>query len=120
MLAWDIRLGLWLFPLLVLRQLLVRRASCSNTSPREQRLCVHRVGWAVELACRYVPAATCLTQALVTRTLLARCGCHAIVRIGVARSETGELQAHAWVEVDGSIVIGGSESQKHYTPLATF
>jgi hypothetical protein len=53
-------------------------------------------------------------------TLLARRGCHATVRIGVARSETGELQAHAWVEVDGSIVIGGSESQKHYTPLATF
>ena len=57
-----------------------------------------------------MPAATCLTQALVTKLWLARTGHHATVRIGVARSDGGELQAHAWVENSGTVVIGGSES----------
>jgi hypothetical protein len=55
----------------------------------------------------------------VTKLLLGRVGYDASVRIGVARSDTGEFQAHAWVESGGEIVIGGSESSlQRYTPLA--
>ena len=55
---------------------------------------------------RYVPAATCLTQALATRVLLSRLGQPAHLRIGVAKSKKGQLQAHAWVESQGKIIIG--------------
>jgi hypothetical protein len=41
------------------------------------------------------------------------------VRVGVDRSNTGELQAHAWVESHGKIVIGGSaRSLRRFTPLS--
>jgi hypothetical protein len=50
--------------------------------------------------------------------MLSRYGYPASVRIGVTRSETGQLQAHAWVESKGRVVFGGSEaSVKHYTVL---
>ena len=119
-LAWTVRLGLWVFPFRVLRQLLVKLTPSSNASRRTERVPVQRIVWAVMVACRCLPAATCLTQALVTKVLLAGYGYPAIVRLGVARSETGELQAHAWVESRGMVVIGGSEaSLNRYTPLAT-
>jgi hypothetical protein len=84
----------------------------------EENALVERIAWAVSVTRRYVPAATCLTQALVTKFLLDRYGHHAIMRIGVRRSDSGLFQAHAWVESNGKVVIGGSESLKHYIPLA--
>jgi hypothetical protein len=49
--------------------------------------------------------------------LLARHGHPALVRIGVVRGEGGGVQAHAWVESEGAVVIGGAELDR-YTPLA--
>jgi len=119
LLVWTVRLGLWLLPFHVVRQLLAKLALKSASSQNGGRALVDRDIWAVTVACRYVPLATCLTQALVTKVLLGRHGHHATVRIGVARSDGGELQAHAWVESNGRVVIGGSEaSLKHYIPLA--
>jgi Transglutaminase-like superfamily len=64
----------------------------------------------VKLASRFVPAATCLAQALVTVTLLEREGLPASLRIGVARSVRGKFEAHAWVESGGRVVIGGTRA----------
>ena len=63
-------------------------------------------------ASRRVPKATCLTQAIALRTLLARDGKESELRIGVAKAEDGRLEAHAWLESDGRIVIGGRESSR--------
>ena len=80
-----------------------------------------RLVWAVRVASHYVPDATCLTQALATQVLLNRHGCQTNLRIGVARNETGQFQAHAWVEKDGMVVIGGPASHlQRYTPLPAF
>ncbi len=106
-----IRLGLWLLPFETLRRLLARVAQGTN------RASLDRVTWAVTVAGRYVPVATCLTRALATQVLLGRCGHPASLRIGVVRSEEGQLQAHAWVESRGRIVLGGSEDLSRYTPL---
>jgi hypothetical protein len=73
--------------------------------------------WAVETAARHgFPSATCLTQALAVQVLLARRGYPAILHVGVARHDK-ELKAHAWVESEGEVVIGGFELER-YTPLA--
>ncbi len=120
-LVWAMRLGLWLLPFRILRRLLARVTKSSSKLHKLQerdRASVDRVVWAVTIASRYVPAATCLTQSLATKVLLSRRGHQASVHIGVARSEAGQFQAHAWVENDGIVVIGGPESQlKRYTPL---
>ncbi|MBV9790605.1 MAG: lasso peptide biosynthesis B2 protein [Chloroflexi bacterium] len=108
----TIRVALWLLPFRVVHR---RLARAQASSPR---CSIERIGWAVAIAGVYVPFATCLPQALTALALLRRNGHAADLRIGVARDERGRLQAHAWVESGGQIVIGGSASSvARYTPL---
>ena len=65
-----------------------------------------RIPWAVEVASRYVPFATCLTRALAVQMLFTREGYPAHLCIGVAKSKEYRLEAHAWVESEGRIVTG--------------
>ncbi|HVF12296.1 MAG TPA: lasso peptide biosynthesis B2 protein [Actinomycetota bacterium] len=60
---------------------------------------------------RWVAADTCLRRALLTAALLREAS--PMIRIGVRSDSTG-MEAHAWVEVDGSSLDAGSQS---YTPL---
>ncbi len=78
---------------------------------------VRRIVWSVRTASRYTPAATCLPQAIVTRLLLKRRGYAATLRIGVAMNGAGQLVAHAWVEREGRIIIGGTDSYRRYAAL---
>lgn len=95
----------------------IRRVKESGSiSPRPQT--VASIVWAVRHTSRLVPAATCLTQSLVTRFLLAQNGHESKIRIGVASGEDGKFEAHAWVLYDGIIIIGGSdESVSRYQPM---
>lgn len=76
---------------------------------------VRAVAWAVTHAARLIPAATCLTQAIAARRLLAARGIASQVRVGVARGGDGRLLAHAWLEHDGATVLGGTD--RDYAPL---
>lgn len=67
-----------------------------------------RVGHRIVRVARWVPAASCLTQALAARVLLAWHGHAATVCYGV-RAGTPALEAHAWVEHDGRVVLGGPD-----------
>jgi hypothetical protein len=78
-----------------------------------------RIAWAVGVAGRYVPAATCLPRALAVRMLFKQQGYPARLYIGVAKGDRGQLEAHAWVESQGRIVIGNSRDLSRYTPLPT-
>lgn len=73
--------------------------------------------WAIPAAARRVPGATCLVQAIAGRVMLCARGVDSALRIGVAPNGTGQLTAHAWVEVAGRPVIGGAESPRRYTVL---
>lgn len=102
-----VRLGLWVLPFRTLRRLLtVERPESERLDPAMGE----RIGWAVTSAARRIPAATCLTQALAAQYLLQRRGIAAELRIGVAREAGKSLQAHAWVESGGRIVVGGDPS----------
>ena len=76
-----------------------------------------RIVWAVRVASRYVPAATCLPQALAVRILLKQQGYPARLHIGVAKVESAQLEAHAWVESQGRVVVGNLDDLSCYTPL---
>jgi hypothetical protein len=112
-----VRVGLWLLPFRTLHRLLAHMMPAHAVPQGGNRASIGHVVWAVRVASRYVPAATCLTQALATQVLLRRCGYAADLRIGVARSEAGEFQAHAWVEYQGEVVIGGVQAPSRFTPL---
>ena len=112
-----IRVGLWALPFWILRRLLAWMTRETNVRKEGDTNSVDRTVWAVKVAGRHVPRATCLTQALAAQVLLARRGCPARLSIGVAKSQEGQLEAHAWVESEGRVLIGGLEGLSRYTPL---
>ena len=103
------RIGLRLMPLQSLRAGLRRGRGGENAS-------AERIAWAVRTAARYLPGSACLAQALAADALMERHGHASSLRIGVARTEAGGLEAHAWVESEGRVVIGGGGLDR-YTPL---
>ena len=104
-----------LLPFPLVRRLLLEREVAVRRAPAADVM--KRVVWSVRSASRFVPAATCLPQALVTQLLLKRRGHPATLRIGVAMNAQQQLVAHAWVESEGRIVIGGTDSYRRYSAL---
>ena len=78
-----------------------------------------RIARAVTRARAVVPGATCLVRALVVRTLLARRGYSAHLRLGFVRSEGGVLSGHAWVESEGRVFDDTGEASG-YAPAQGF
>lgn len=106
------RLGLWLLPFLSLMRVVDRLGRRQNLLQPDPLL-PEKIAWAVNAACPFVPRSTCLTRALVARIMLKRGGFPADLRIGVAKGENGQFQAHAWVESGGSVIIGGTEHENY-------
>jgi hypothetical protein len=104
------RLALHVLPFRCTRRLLKRPGSSGLRSP------VDRFVWGVRTAARYVPQATCLTQAISLQRLLAHAGQFSHVEIGVAK--TPGFEAHAWVVCGGRILIGGEETAKYAAILS--
>jgi len=88
------------------------REKCPTPAYRE------RAAWAANaVGYRFLPERPCLTQALVLQYLLFRQGDEASqLCIGVTKHE-GELKAHAWVERNGRVLIGGTVSPHKYERL---
>ncbi|NND72406.1 MAG: lasso peptide biosynthesis B2 protein [Rhodothermales bacterium] len=78
----------------------------------------YRAAWAVSKASRIVRYdRPCLAQALVLRFILRRKGISSDLRIGVKKNDDLSIRAHAWVEKDGIVLIGGASSPFRYTML---
>ena len=109
-----IRAGLCLLPFRI-----VQRITAKTARGAEPIQSAARYVWAVRAVSRYVPGATCLTQALAAQVLLAQSGCNSRVEIGVTKDEQRRFRAHAWVVCADEIVIGGAEADR-YIPLAAW
>jgi hypothetical protein len=113
-----IRLGMWLVPFRTLHKTLGRlypspvTSKAQSPSP-EQVQSAKKISWAVRASSRYVPSATCLVQALTLQCLLSRAGIHSDLAIGVARGDESGIAAHAWLEIDGTVIIGGEERDRY-------
>ncbi|MCW6036216.1 lasso peptide biosynthesis B2 protein [Spirulina subsalsa FACHB-351] len=70
----------------------------------------------VKVTARYT-STSCLPQALVLQTLLRCQGVDSVLRIGVRR-EGQQLEAHAWVEVQGQPLNQGTEVYEEYQVFA--
>ena len=115
--VWMIRLVLWLLPLRAVRQLVSRVTRASRRAGPQSRLPATRIVWAVSAAGRFVPAPTCLSQALAAQVMLGRNGYPVRLRIGVAKDRSGTLEAHAWLEDQGSVVFGELAGFSRFTAL---
>lgn len=104
-----IRLALSVLPFRTLWRLLQQATARYPSTPSSQSdISINRLTWSIQKTSRCVPQATCLTQAAAAYLLLSRHGYPAEIRIGVGKSENGKFEAHAWVESEGKVVIGGS------------
>jgi hypothetical protein len=88
---------------------------------------VEQVVWAVKVVSRYLPGATCLTQAIAAQALLTHSGFPSQVEIGVAKErkdgrdnataktedEARGFHAHAWVVCKGQVVLGGRQVERY-------
>ena len=111
-----ISLGLQLFPFSTLRKLLYRFRSILGRGEKE--FSEDRLVWSVGVVSRYIPKATCLAQAITTQLLLQQTGHQACLHIGVTEAEEGGLKAHAWVESQGKVLIGGLDLNQYTHLLA--
>lgn len=78
---------------------------CSGT-PNEMADAVRKVS-------RCVPAATCLVQALSLHSLLKMADSPSTIHFGVAKSVAGVFDAHAWVECNSEVILGGENSASY-------
>ncbi len=73
----------------------------------------------IERLARFVPGASCLTQALALQWLLARSGHGCELLVGVRRDAEGHFAAHAWVACNDRIVLGAADTRiEDFTRLA--
>lgn len=111
------RLGLWLMPYPVLRRLMRYRLSTLPLPASTAEFPADRLAWAVRVASRVVPAATCLTQAFALHSLLTGAGHLARIQIGVAKDDSLGFQAHAWVESGGRALLNAPDDLAQYARL---
>jgi hypothetical protein len=120
-----VRLGLLLLPferlwkgLVKLGKLPPSAAAVAKTKLKTEAQIVRQVVWAVNLSTRFSPGgAKCLARALTTKVLLDRRQCPSDFKIGVAKNELGELEAHAWIEFHNQVVMGQVSKLDQYTPM---
>jgi hypothetical protein len=115
--------------MLVLARLAVRLmpaarvlAWADRPPPRIRRFAAEEAGWVAwaidAVSAKSWMATPCLPQALAAHAMLRRRGIASRVCLGVAR-ESGELAAHAWVEIGQEIIVGGAGTAA-FTRLAEF
>lgn len=113
-----VRLGLLLLSYQKLLHLL-DRVSKLNSEYRAIEL--DNVVRAVNISTRYMPGgAKCLARALTTQVLMKRQSYTPQLHIGVAKGEQGRLEAHAWIEYEQQIVIGGLPNLARYMPMSPY
>lgn len=113
-----VRLGVWILPFATLRRLIDRIRPPTHRPTRDG---IGRVGWTVTGVARRLPSITCLVQALAAQTMLRRRGYTPALRLGVrAGAEDVKLiEAHAWLECEGTIVVGQIDNLADYSMLST-
>lgn len=113
-----VRLGLWLFPFQTLWEFLARFSQISSNDSKINPVELEKMVWAVNVSSRYMPGQVkCLAKALTTQLLISQQGYSSQLHIGVVKGETGQIEAHAWVESQSQVVIGNLQDLSRFTPL---
>lgn len=113
---------LLLFPFAKISPKLGQKAS--ETSELHQReeavLALKHISSAVNIMSRYtIWDSKCLVRAIAGLKMLARRRIDSTLYLGVARDETGQLIAHAWLR-SGSFYVTGAEEMFRFTVVEKF
>lgn len=112
-LVWSTAMLLRVLPLRRLRRLSAALARPLSAIHKQRATPPERIAWAVAAAARRsFFGSTCLTNAIAGQALFASYGYPTILRIG-AKGAGVAFEAHAWLERDGEVVVGGPRSVAH-------
>lgn len=106
---WQVRTMLWTSTYNVTRSRLQKKVSIGDPVKSDLKY-VKKIARFVSVASGFVPRASCLVQALAGECLLRESGFDPSLHIGVKREHSETFEAHAWLEFDGTKVIGGPAS----------
>jgi hypothetical protein len=84
---------------------------------RLSRVSSTRVASLLDAASRLIPPPTCLSKALAGSVLFKACGYQTQLHIGVTREGGSLFEAHAWLTLDGHVVVGGRADLERYREL---
>lgn len=100
-----IRLGLFLLPFQTLKKILKRVSQILK--PADSQITTRSIAQVINRSSRFCPGTVmCLAKALATNTLMNIYGFPSQLHIGVAKGQDNRLEAHAWVEAEGKVVVG--------------
>lgn len=115
-----VRLGLTTLNYPTTRRVIERRATRFR-GRIEGRATPARIAWAVVTVANRMPLRTsCLPRAIVGHVMLVRRGYLSDLRIGVLPRRAGDaqpLQSHAWMECEGTVLIGELDNLGEYAVL---
>ena len=116
-----VRLGLWVYPYGRLLQFLdkVSLSFSQNYKVTQQvnKIELTKITWAINLSSSYsFGEVKCLAKALTTKVIMINYGYSPQLHIGVAL-KSGRLEAHAWVENEGEVIIGYLRDLSRFSQL---
>ncbi len=115
-----LRFALAVFPYRKVRQAIA--ASGKRYPERRMHLIAYETEmvWAIERVGRFlVGKKPCLPQALALQWFLRRKGIVTHLHMGVKKDDATGIAAHAWLEKNGRVLIGGPESPADFERLQT-
>lgn len=97
------------------------RFGCVKSRGQRAEISPADLVWAVEAAAKRVPCRTvCIEKGLAFQRLLRRRGMQADLHYGARHNpETGKLEAHVWVSIDGEILMGADQAG-NFAELASY
>lgn len=104
----SIRVGFLFLKFPLLQEMLNRISEFHFSTSTKSAVSIERIVWCVEVSTQLSPGgAKCLARALTVQTLMKQQGYDPVLKIGVIKNSTEEFKAHAWIEHQGTVVIGG-------------
>lgn len=98
----------------------VRRFSgkaAEQRSDQADSVSSNQVAYLLNAASCIIPAPICLSKALAGSVLFRSCGYKTQFHIGVTRDGGSMLEAHAWLTLDGSVIVGDRADLGRYREL---
>ncbi|MBX7060234.1 MAG: lasso peptide biosynthesis B2 protein [Pyrinomonadaceae bacterium] len=113
------RLGLWVCPSVVTKRAITDADNGAMLPGQEiDKEMLSKIVRTIRRCSRYVPFASCLTQALAAKRILRSYGQTSKVKIGVATKDS-TIEAHAWLEVADKIVLGRVAEQGRFSVMTS-
>lgn len=114
-----VRLGLFLLPFNRLQSLVLKSKKLEPLAIDRSTVTVSSIARAVNRSGRYSPGKPmCLARALTTAVLMNIYGFPYQIKIGVAKGESGKIEAHAWVTWEGKVMMGNLPDLSRYIPMS--